>query len=337
MGSGADKKFIHLFTLMEKLSQSHELYALDNALCEELNINSRTLRRYLDELHIYFSHVLVTEKKLKTIDGKRLTVYRISEHKKDISDTLRYFLEERNELEWVLSMIHANDPTFLTKDSNEEKKEIERSIAKDKDIFLFRSNPFENLQSAASLKYVSLLKKAVKNHEYRTIVYEYDQVEHLENVKCLKIIFTNNNWYLAIETQEDMFRLLRISFIKEVLYSKTYTSYRSNVLLKYTSYFETMQNAMSLCGVPMQTAIIKATPCVARYFQEGMKPFFISQKMLHVEPDGSIIFSLHYTQPIEILPFIKQWIPDLIIVEPSSLRKLFENDMRKSLSLVSKD
>ena len=59
--------------------------------------------------------------------------------------------------------------------------------------------------------------------------------------------------------------------------------------------------------------------------------------MLHVEPDGSIIFSLHYTQPIEILPFIKQWIPDLIIVEPSSLRELFENDMKKSLSLVSKD
>ena len=64
MGSGPDKKFIHLFTLMEKLSQGHELYALDNALCEELNINSRTLRRYLDELHIYFSHVLVTGKKL---------------------------------------------------------------------------------------------------------------------------------------------------------------------------------------------------------------------------------------------------------------------------------
>lgn len=74
------------------------------------------------------------------------------------------------------------------------------------------------------MKYISLLKKnAVKNHEYRTIVYEYDQVEHLENVKCLKIIFTNNNWYLAIETQEDMFRLLRISFINSP-YAKLYLS-----------------------------------------------------------------------------------------------------------------
>lgn len=78
---------------------------------------------------------------MKTIDGKRLTVYRISEHKRYFRYATLLF-EERNELEWVLSMIHANDPTFLTKDSNEEKKEIERSIAKDKDIFLFRSNPF---------------------------------------------------------------------------------------------------------------------------------------------------------------------------------------------------
>lgn len=49
------KKFIHLFKLWKNYPKGHELYALDNALCEELNINSRTLRRYLDELHIYFS------------------------------------------------------------------------------------------------------------------------------------------------------------------------------------------------------------------------------------------------------------------------------------------
>jgi hypothetical protein len=73
-----------------------------------------------------------------------------------------------------------------------------------------------------------------------------------------------------------------------------------------------MQNAFTLYGVTPKTVTIKALPEVSQYFKEGMKKFFKSQKFIEEQKDGSVVFSLQYTQPLEILPFIQKWMPSLI-------------------------
>ena len=77
---------------------------------------------------------------------------------------------------------------------------------------------------------------------------------------------------------------------------------------------------MTLFNKPKKIAKIKAKKNIARYFEDGMKVFLSSQKFLEREEDGSVIFTLEYTQELEILPFIQKWLPDLIILEPQELK-----------------
>jgi len=44
-----------------------------------------------------------------------------------------------------------------------------------------------------------------------------------------------------------------------------------------------------------------------------------------------MIFEVKYTQPLEILPFIKKWIPNLVILSPDELKKELEKDIKKFL------
>ena len=52
---------------------------------------------------------------------------------------------------------------------------------------------------------------------------------------------------------------------------------------------------------------------------EGLE-FLSTQTFQEELDDGSIIFTLEYTQPLEILTLIQRWLPDLVILEPQELR-----------------
>ena len=57
-----------------------------------------------------------------------------------------------------------------------------------------------------------------------------------------------------------------------------------------------------------------------------MKKFLQSQKFIEELEDGSVIFSLEYTQPLEILPFIQQWMPYMII-ENGEIKDILRTNM----------
>lgn len=277
---------------MQKLHAGEEVYAQNENILEELRINERTLRRYLEDIHTLYSHILVVEKKQKKVDGRKVSIYRVFDKEEDVAEVLRFFLEESNELGWILSLIHEKDPSMILKLNDEEKESIEESMCdEDDDIFVFRTNPFETLQDKKHVKIYEQLKLAVKNHEYRNIVYLRHKEEVFKNAKCLKLIFVNSNWYIAIETDESKLRLLRITFIKSVTYASKAT-YHAYILARYENYFDNMQNALSLYGMPQKRAILRASPFITRYFNEGMKPFFHSQKFIETTQDGSVIFSI---------------------------------------------
>ena len=158
-------------------------------------------------------------------------------------------------------------------------------------------------------------------------------MENLIDAKCLKIVFTDSNWYLAIEDAEGNFRLLRVAFI--VSLSKSSKKYEEKILKKYETYFNKIQNAMSLPSEPSRMALLKASPKVAIYFMEGMKPFFQTQKFKKKLGDGSVTFSINFTQDMEILPFIKKWLPDIEILEPKDLRETFKEQLKAALDILS--
>jgi predicted DNA-binding transcriptional regulator YafY len=229
---------------------------------------------------------------------------------------------------WLMQLIHTNDPTILKGFDDDQKKALQRHAKKDKDVVLFRTNPLENLMDLETEKLLRVLKNAVKNHEYRTFEYTYNNhSETLEDLKCLKLIFMKNNWYLATENEEHKFRFLRIAFIDKIDYSSK-SGYQKSILDCYDDFFATMQNPMSLPFVQKKTAILKAHGRIAIYFKKSMKKFMESQTFIREEEDG-VVFSVQYTQPLEILPFIKEWLPDMEILEPKELREMLIEELQK--------
>jgi predicted DNA-binding transcriptional regulator YafY len=88
---------------------------------------------------------------------------------------------------------------------------------------------------------------------------------------------------------------------------------------------------MTLYGEDPKIAKIKAKPSIAKYFDEGMKKFLPSQIFKSKEKDGSVIFTLSYTQALEVLPFIQKWMPDLLILEPSELKDAYRKKLEEAL------
>ena len=320
-----------IYYLMYKLYQGEELTVNDH-LAAELSINKRTLSRYLEDIVLHFSDVLIVEKKRSIGHERQAKVYRLVKHNEDLAKALSAFFERKSDLTWILQLLHEKD-SLLFQDEGIER-DLKKIVEEESEIFVFKSKPFEILNEQQQ-KIFSMLKRAVKNHQYKTIHYKYDVLEILEDVKCLKLLFIQENWYLAVEDKDGKFRLLRIAFIEQVLQSDRST-YQARKVEKYDAFYQSMQNAMSLEGAPLQKAIIVVSPKVSKYFKSNMKSFFTSQRFIKENSDGSVEFELRYTQPIEILPFIKRWLPDLTIVSPQSLKDVLHKDLENAMKNLVK-
>ena len=131
------------------------------------------------------------------------------------------------------------------------------------------------------------------------------------------------NWYLAYVDNEDKVRFGRISFMEDVSYASKAESFQPSTVAKQMNFLSNIQNAMTLYNKPKKTARLKARGIAAKYFYEGMKPFLSSQKFEKILDDGSVIFTLEYTQPMEIMPFIQGWLPNIVILEPQELKEQY--------------
>ena len=330
-------KINHIYTLLAKLAQGETLYPQNIRTQEELfgasgEAQERALRRYLKEINALYGHIVVTEKKKMQIDGRKLEAYRLPDAEKDKANILHHFIEYDDDLGWLIKLVHESDPKLLYGESAQMRESFERIMQRDEGLFLFVSMPFEALSEPDHKKHFAKAKSAVKLREYRTIRYHYKEEETLRDVKCLRLVFMRNNWYLAIEDDKEELRFLRLSFVRSISYpsAKYSKSYPKSVLEKHAAFFKRLQNPMSL-NRPPKKARLRASAEVALYFGETMKPFFPSQKFLRSNSDGSVDFTVDYTQPMEILPFIKQWQPDLTILEPESLRDKLRQDLQKSV------
>lgn len=328
-----EKKINHIYKLLSYLAKGRELYKQDEHLHEELGLTNKSvkkssieksLERYLDDIVDLYGHIVKVEKKQKEFSQRKVAVYSIIDKTKDVSTIFKFFLEHSTDMSWLLQLVYENDPTILNESTDKEL--LKNTLERDKDIFLFVGSPFEKFDEEKS-KLFDTAKIAIKNHEYRNIIKHNG--EKIEDAKFFKLIHMSNNWYLAIEDKKKRVKLLRFSFIKDITYS-TKNSYQKKELSKYKNYFENLQNPMTL-NKDFKTAIFHASKDKAHYFKPNMKPFFPTQEFIKEHKDGNVEFSIKYTQPIEILPFIKQWQPDLTIISPNELKEKLLKELEQSI------
>lgn len=319
----------NLFCLIEKLVSGKEIYATDRSLQGELGVDRRTLERYIKELEEQFGNRLSITKEEK--NGSKITVIRASNPDQQLSKIVAFFLEKESELGWLLQLLYENQKPLIERSAYKDM--LAKVFRREKETILFVNPPFENLADQKQNEIFAKLRTAIQHNEYREIEYSYTGDEVL-TAKCIKLIHMQNNWYCAVEAEG--LRLLRLSFIRSVNYAKDRSSFQKSSVAKYDNYFTKIQNAMTL-DQPFETALLKADKEIAIYFAEHMKPFFATQKFLSHKPDGSILFTVGFTQPIEILPFIKNWLPYIEIIEPKSLRDSYEDDLKKALEKIQND
>ncbi len=279
------------------------LDAYDESLLDECGLSVKQMGRLLEEIANELDSI-------EQIKIGRKKAYKLIKPMDLFVETFK----NANDISWLFNMAHDGDPEVF--------KELEQYTKKTKHVFQFKNTPFEDTATLEEKEIFKTLKRAVKNREYVKITFKGNESAQ-DNLKSLKLIFMQGNWYLAYANEEDELRFGRISFMEKVDYASKAESFQPSTVKKQMDFLKNIQNAMTLYGKPTQIARLKASGITSKYFYEGMKPFLTSQKFEKILDDGSVIFTVEYTQPLEILPFIQGWLPNVTILEPLSLKEQY--------------
>ena len=124
-------------------------------------------------------------------------------------------------------------------------------------FFQFKNTPFEDTETIEEKEVFKTLKRAVKNREYAKITFKGSEKSQ-DNLKCLKLIFMEGNWYLAYVDEADKTKFGRISFMAKVEYATKAESFQKITVQKQMAFLKNIQNSMTLYGKPKKIARLKS-------------------------------------------------------------------------------
>ena len=293
-----------------------KLTGYDDVLKDRLELSPKQIDRLLQELSDEFDNIVLL------VGTKKKTYHLV----KPIDIFVEAF-DNSDEIGWLFNMAHDGDPEVF--------KELEQFTSQSKHIYKFKNTPFEDVNTLEQKDIFKKLKRAVENREYIKLKNVFSD-EVYDNLKALKLLFIDNNWYLAFVDNDEKLRLARVSFVEKVDYATKINSYQLSSVQNQINFLDhDLQSAMTLYGVEPKTATLKATGFIARYFDNGMKKFLSTQKFKEKLSDGSILFTVDYTQYIEILPLIQSWMPNIIILEPQDLKDEYIKKLQESIQNIS--
>ncbi len=213
----------------------------------------------------------------------------------------------------MLSMFEKEEPLLI--------KKLREDI---KTIYLIHEPPLEILSSV----FLDDIKRAIKGRRYVTLSYQSNMLESYNNIQIHRIIYASGNWYIAIHDSnwEKKYNLLRINFIKTLeLDSKTF--HRDIEIEKAIDGF---QSLFSKPDAKLFEVIVEVSSKIMRHFK--YKKHLKSQKIIKESRKGLTI-SYQVTDSLVIIPLIKQWMPHIKVISPSSIKEQISKDAEYFLEL----
>ena len=228
------------------------------------------------------------------------------------------------------SIAQYNDMFDNLNIDKDDKRIIEKKIKELKNIYEFKSKPFENHTAQPEL--YKKLEKAIYHKKRVTVTYEERPNTLIPyEIKPYKILFMNENFYLACEVakKQHKFTPLRISKIKGIEVQNE-TFYHDREVEKF---IQDMQTLLARFSEDYREKLIQVRLEVSREKAQHFetKKHLASQKIEEVKENGNLILSFEVTQNMEVEELVKKWIPHLKVLAPESLKKKIEKDMRKYL------
>lgn len=215
--------------------------------------------------------------------------------------------------------------------SDSDKRILEAKIKKSQECYEFITKPYETKKSDEVL--LKEIERAIIGKRYTTIIQKENGGLKAYDVKPYKIVFMNENFYLACEniSEEYPFSIFRLANIQSVqLNSKTF-----HINYDIESFIKHMQTPFSTYTPNFKQHLIEVKVEVpsdkARFFKA--KKHLASQEEEEQE-DGSLILTFKVTQVMEMEELIKKWIPHMKVVSPLSLKQKIEDDLKQYLEII---
>ena len=211
-----------------------------------------------------------------------------------------------------------------------DKKILESKIKDSKKYYEFKNKPFETFKSDSVL--LKELESKIKHQKYINIQYEVNGKINKFEVKPYKIVFINENFYLAceIESEKLEFAMYRLSKIKSV--EDTPKTFHKNIEIE--DFIKDMQTPFSTYKRDYKkhliNVVLEVDESKAFYFEN--KKYLKSQELIEKKENGNLLLSFKVTQEMEIEELIKKWIPFVKVIEPISLKDKIESDLRSYLN-----
>ena len=214
--------------------------------------------------------------------------------------------------------------------SEDDKKILESKIKDSKKYYEFKNKPFENFKSDNVL--LKELESKIKHQKYINIQYDINGKINKFEVKPYKIVFINENFYLACEIEHEKleFAMYRLSKIKSV--EDTPKTFHKNQEIE--DFIKDMQTPFSIYKRDYKkhliTVVLEVDKSKAFFFES--KKYLKSQEILEKKENGNLLIKYKITQEMEIEELIKRWIPFVKVIEPLSLKEKIASDLRSYLN-----
>ncbi len=222
--------------------------------------------------------------------------------------------------------IAQHSDLFNNLDMDDDDKRIIESKIKDlKKVYEFKSKPFENKSSDAMI--FKKLENAINYKKQILIDYEVPGAIKQMDVKPYKIVFMNENFYLAGEVINENygFSVYRISKIQEVTYTNRTFHHNPDIV----SFIKAMQTPLATYRPNFKEHLVEVIVEVdskkAVHFKA--KKYLTSQTILEEKENGNLLVKFTVTQDIELKDLVKRWLPYVKVISPLSLKNKIAKDI----------
>lgn len=284
--------------------------------------SEKTIRRDLDVIKEYFPDSFELIRGSKGEKGCYKAITKDSFEKFMSPDTLSLMIQTFN--------IAARSDLFDSFDiSDVDKRILNNKVNQVNKIYEFKNKPLETKKD--DMEIFKKLETSIKYQKVILIEYQKGDTKLKYEVKPYKIIFINENFYLACESDSEfIFSIFRISNIKSILNTSKTFHKSPNI----ESFIKHMQTPFARYDIDFKSKLIDVVLEVDKskaYFFK-VKKFLSTQNIEDEKENGNIVVSYKVTQELEVDELIKKWIPYVKVIEPISLKERIENELRDYLS-----
>lgn len=174
-------------------------------------------------------------------------------------------------------------------------------------------------EDATQFEYlISQIKQYIQEQREISFVYKGGS----RQVKPYQIVHHRGCWYLAA-VKDDELKAYRLSRMSDVVLSNV--SFESNVTIS-----EKIANSESIWfGKDQIEVILKVKSAVASHFLS--RSLLPEQQLIKELEQGDLLLSSKVVSPMQILPLVRYWIPNISIVSPEGWQGELEDGLRAYL------